>query len=116
MPFTTAAKNAMLGTYTTFYAAAFTANPGETGTNEVTGGTYARVQGTFGAASGGVRQLSSNVDLNIPAGTTVTHIGWFTAATGGTFIGPTDTVDETFAAAGVFRILAASTSLSLTDS
>lgn len=115
MPFTTAAKNAMLGTYTTFYAAAFTADPGQTGASEVTGGTYARVQGTFTAAANGTRNLDADVEINIPAGVTVTHAGWFTAATGGQLISSHDIADESYNSAGTLRLTAASTSLSLTD-
>ena len=60
---------------------------GLTGANEVTGGTYARVAMTFGAASGGSADSSSTPQLNVPAGTTVQFIGLWTALTGGTFIG-----------------------------
>ena len=55
-------------------------------TTEVTGGSYGRVQtvwptGTNGSGAG------SQVAINVPAGTTVTHLGVFSAASGGSPIG-----------------------------
>lgn len=63
---------------------AHTTDPGTTGTNEVVGGSYARQQTTWGAASSGDR-IGSQVVIPIPAGTTVTYWGLWTA--GGTFRG-----------------------------
>jgi hypothetical protein len=39
---------------TTYYLGLNTSDPGTTGTGEVTGGSYAREEAAFGAASGGV--------------------------------------------------------------
>ncbi|QLF84005.1 hypothetical protein SEA_UPYO_26 [Gordonia phage Upyo] len=69
------------------YISAHTADPGTTGANEVAAGPdYNRVQATFptGAAGSGT---APQVSIPIPAGVTVTHIGVWSAATGGTFIG-----------------------------
>lgn len=68
------------------YISAHTADPSGTGASEVTGGTYARQQTTWGAASGGSR-IGSQVHIPVPSGTTVTHWGLWTAASGGTFKG-----------------------------
>jgi hypothetical protein len=68
------------------YISAHTADPGTGGTSEVAGGSYGRVQTTWGAASSGDR-TGSQVAINIPAGTTVTHWGLWTTASGGTFKG-----------------------------
>lgn len=69
------------------YISAHTADPGTTGTSEV---TYAsagtRQQTTWGSASSGDR-VGSQVTLAIPASTTVTHWGIWSAATAGTFYG-----------------------------
>lgn len=65
------------------YISLHTADPGETGANEVTGGTYARVQVDFTAASGGAL---SNVALADFTGLpTTTVVGWaaWDASSGG---------------------------------
>lgn len=89
MAFTNATKEAgalavtALGNWISLH----TADPGTTGTGEVTGGSpaYARKQTTWsgGAADGSV--AGSPVAIDVPAGT-YTHIGVWTAATAGTFV------------------------------
>lgn len=83
---TTALKNTLATSYKTaaVYAALFTADPGGTGTvvGEVSGGTYARVAVSWGAASGGV--VTGTATLNVPASTTITFAGVCTSGTGGT--------------------------------
>ncbi len=92
----------------TTFVSLHTGDPGTTGANEVSGGTYARVAVTFGAQStisGGRRiSVASQVSVNVPAGTTVTFVGVFDAVTGGNFIAGLDSNDETFAAAGIANI------------
>lgn len=65
-----------------------TSDPGTTGTGEASGGSpaYARKQTTWtgGAADGSV--TGSQVAFDVPAGT-YTHIGVWSAATAGTFVG-----------------------------
>lgn len=65
-----------------------TSDPGTTGTGEASGGSpaYARKQTTWtgGAADGSV--AGSPVAFDVPAGT-YTHIGVWSAATAGTFVG-----------------------------
>jgi hypothetical protein len=84
------------------WISAHTADPGTTGTSEVTGGSYARQQTTWGAASGSgpVTRAGTQVTIPIPSGTTVTHFGLFTAVTGGTFEGFVDSADEVFGSGG----------------
>jgi hypothetical protein len=62
-----------------------------TGTNELTGGTpaYARIGATWAAASGGAKNSSAQMVFNVAAGSTVRFVGWWTAVTGGTFLGMT---------------------------
>lgn len=87
------------------FLSAHTAAPGETGANEVTGGTYARKAVTLAAASAGSKAISGSVVFDIPAGTTVTHIGCFTAVTAGTFIAWDDmTSAEPFGADGTLTV------------
>jgi hypothetical protein len=63
---------------------AHTADPGSTGASEVAGGTYARQTTVWGGAAAGER-VGSQVAIPIPAATTVTHWGLWTA--GGVFKG-----------------------------
>jgi hypothetical protein len=67
----------------TVYVALHTADPGETGASEVTGGSYARQAVTFGAASGGA--VSNTGAINFPAmpAVTVTHASLWDASTAG---------------------------------
>jgi hypothetical protein len=51
-----------------------TATPGTTGANEVAGGAYARVATTWGAISA-ASTTGSQVTINVPASTTITHWG-----------------------------------------
>jgi len=63
-----------------------TATPGTTGASEVSGGAYARIQTTKAGISG-ASEAGSQVTINVPAGTTITHFGIWTAVTAGTYLG-----------------------------
>ena len=107
MAMTEALRNALLDqgrTNLTFFASLHTAAPGTTGLNEVSGGSYARVAVTYSAASGGQMQISSTATLNVPAGTTVTHVGLFSASTAGTFYASFDPADEAFGSDGTLDL------------
>lgn len=85
------------------YISAHTADPSTTGTNEVSGGSYARQQTTWAAASAGSR-AGSQVSVPIPAATSVTHWGIWSASTAGTFLGGFALgATETFGAAGTLN-------------
>lgn len=78
------------------------ADPGGSGANELSGGAYARVTNSWGAASGGVA-ATTQASINVPAGAHPTHFGeWSQQAAGGTFRGgnPLGTDPGTFASAG----------------
>ena len=89
MAFTNATKEAgalavtALGNYVSLH----TADPGTTGASEATGGSpaYGRKQTTWtgGASDGSVP--GAQVTLDAPAGT-YTHVGVWSASTGGTFV------------------------------
>ena len=89
MAFTNATKEAgalavtALGNYVSLH----TADPGTAGTSEATGGSpaYGRKQTTWtgGASDGSVP--GSQVTFDAPAGT-YTHVGVWSASTGGTFV------------------------------
>lgn len=94
-----ATKETMALSFTASWVAAMTSSSAE-----VTGGSYARQQTTWtGGASDGV-VTGSQVTLQIPAGTTVTHIGYFAASTGGTVVEYVPITPETFAAAGELKV------------
>lgn len=115
MPYSTTGKNIMLDSLLVTHASLHTADPGNTGANEVTGGSpaYARKAITMAAASGGTRTASDTPVFDVPGGgTTVTHVGFWTAATAGTFLGSDDlAASETFASQGQFTITSSSLSI-----
>ena len=105
MPYTTAALtvkvNAIAAAYP--YISAHTADPGSSGANEVSGGSYARQLTTFAAAtgSGPVTRTGTQVTIPMPSGaTTVTHYGQWSAVSGGTFGGSVDCTDQAFSSGG----------------
>jgi len=90
--FTTAsadtALQAVFPTTTTFYLSLHTADPGTTGANEVSGGSYARQPITFAAASGGSQSSSDAQSFTgMPAETSgCPYFGVQTALTAGTYV------------------------------
>lgn len=108
MPYVNASKNTMLDHLGTLglYVSLHTADPGATGTNEVTGGSpaYARKSVTWAAASGGSKAASNQPEFDVPASTTITHVGIWSASTSGTFYGSGTITSETFAAQGTYTL------------
>lgn len=103
--YTDATKNAAVNAIAGLgvYISAHTADPGTTGTSEVAGGSYARQATTWGAASAGVR-AGSQISASIPAGTTITHWGIWSASTAGTFVGGFAlSASEVFGSAGTWQ-------------
>lgn len=103
--YTDATKNAAVNAIAALgaYISGHTADPGTTGTNEVAGGSYARQLTTWGAASAGVR-AGSQISASIPASTTITHQGVWSASSGGTFIGSVAlSSPEVFGSAGTWQ-------------
>jgi hypothetical protein len=62
-----------------------TGTTGTTGTNEATGGGYARQAMTWNAAASGTRTNSGTASFTTTGSTANTHIGTFSASTAGTF-------------------------------
>ncbi len=88
------------------YASLHTADPGATGASEVTGGTpaYARVAITWTAgATDGVYTGALATPFDVPANTTITHIGLWTAATAGSFVDKA-ALPATFASQGTLTV------------
>ncbi len=85
-------------------AALYTGDPGAVGTsNEVTGGTYARKTCAWSASGNGTMALNGTVVFDIPAGTTVSYVGFWNSA-GSVFYGSADVTDEVFANAGTYSL------------
>lgn len=120
MPYSTYLKNKLLDTLgntsfavTTVYLSLHTANPGDTGASEVSGGSpaYARKSLTWSAAASGSKAISNAPVHDVPAGVTVTHVGLWDAVTAGNWLGYVDVTDEVFAAQGTYTTTAGSLNL-----
>lgn len=83
--FTVNGSNQLLDATDITHASAHTAYPGESGANEVSGGSpaYARVAITFGSAASRVLTQSGSDDLDIPDGSDVAWFGFWDASTSG---------------------------------
>jgi hypothetical protein len=68
---------------TTPYISLHTADPGETGASEVTGGSYVRQAGSFASASGGTITSDAAVNFTGMPAVTVTHVGVWDSLIGG---------------------------------
>lgn len=87
------------------YVSLHTADPGTTGTSEVTGGApaYARKAATWTAGSvDGV--VTVTVTFDVPASTTVTYVGLWTASTAGTFLDKAAVTSQAFASQGTYQV------------
>lgn len=82
------------------------ADPGATGINELAGGAPAYARKAISFAPAALGNADSNVQpvFDVPAGSTVTHVGFWTAATLGTFLGADPVTNEVFAAQGQYRL------------
>lgn len=74
------------------YISLHTADPGNTGASELSGGAYARqAQGTWAAAGNNPTSYSNSATIEFPVATThwgtITHFGIWSASSAGTFYG-----------------------------
>jgi hypothetical protein len=107
MAYSTYFKNTALDAVITgVYVSAHTADPGITGASEVSGGSpaYARKAISFAAASSGSKAASSTPAIDVPAATTVTHLGFWDASTSGHFLAGANVDDETFNNQGTYTV------------
>ena len=78
------------------------ADPGTTGLNEISGGTYVRVQTTWGTAAAS-SMAGSQVTIQVPAGVTVAYWGVWTASTAGFYYeGGTLPLSQAYIQAGTY--------------
>lgn len=101
-------NNSAAPAVTTPWVSLHTADCGETGANEVTGGSYARQSAGFGAAAAGAVANTANIDFTGMPAVTVTHAGiWSssTATASANFIwGGALTASKSVGAGSTFRI------------
>jgi hypothetical protein len=69
----------------TVYLSLHDDDPGATGADEITGGSYAREAVAFGAASSGAVANTGVIEFEDMPAVTVTHVGYWSASTAGTF-------------------------------
>lgn len=74
-------NNAAAPAVATPYISLHDADPGETGANEVTGGSYARQSGAFGNATAGAVSNTATIDFTGMPAATVTHVGVWSSST-----------------------------------
>lgn len=93
------------------YVSLHTADPSTGGTSEVTGGSpaYARKTLSWAASSGGSKSSNASIVFDVPASTTITHLGYWSAGTGGTYYGSRALdASQTFATQGTYTIASGS--------
>lgn len=108
MPYTTEGKNAMLDELAALatHIALHTAVPSTGTPNEVAGGSpaYARKANAWNAAAAGSLDNSNVPVFDVPGSTTVTHVGFWTAVSGGTLLAYAAVTNETFGAQGTYTV------------
>lgn len=115
MPLNDNAKNLMLNQLgaVAVWASLHTADPGTTGTSEISGGSpaYARKAITWNAAAAGSLDNNANPVFDVPPLTTVSWAGFWSASSGGTFYGSANLTDESFTLQGIYTLTDADISL-----
>jgi hypothetical protein len=88
------------------YASLHSADPGDTGANELSGGSpaYARKAITWNAAAAGSMDDSNVPVFDVAAGSTVLYVGLWSALTSGTFYGATLVTQETYGGQGTYTL------------
>jgi hypothetical protein len=97
------------------YISLHTGDPGLTGANEVTGGSYARQAASFAAGGSKASETDTLEEFTGMPACTVTHIGIWDAASGGNFLwGGTNSGTQGVAAGNTFRIASGALDISVT--
>ncbi len=97
--------NAAAPAIATVYTSLHTADPGETGASEATGGSYARQSTAFNVAAAGLSDNSANIVFTSMPAATLTHVGLWDASSGGNFLwGGSLTASKTTNSGDTFQI------------
>lgn len=108
---TDAGRDAALAGFTAeaVRASLHTADPGDAGGSEVSGGGYVRASLSWGDPDAGEVRSAVALSWDVPAGVTVTHMGYWAA--GGVFLGSRPLGQrESFASPGTFTVAAGAVS------
>lgn len=81
-------------TVSSVYVALHTDDPGELGSNEVSGNGYSRQLGSFTTASGGGLRNDSDLFFGSMPACTVTHIGIWSSGAGGDYLWSGETLSS----------------------
>lgn len=111
MAYSTAGLNKMLDALAIDHASLHSADPGNTGASELSGGSpaYARKVVAMGSASAGSASETSQPVFDVPAGATVAYVGFWSS---GVFVGSDAVTNETYGAQGTYTLNTATVSLS----
>jgi hypothetical protein len=91
------------GAYPARYLSLHTDDPGDTGANEVAGGSYARQAITWQPASSGAKSINEAPVFQVPSDTTIKFFGLWSASSGGSWRGGDPLPkDETFSGPGTY--------------
>ena len=105
MAYTTVGKNKMLAALGVTHVSAHTGDPGQTGTAEISNaGIYGRISISFSAPVGGALDAVGVQEIAIPAGTTVTHLGYWDSEDAGAFLAVSAIPPETFNNEGTLTV------------
>lgn len=86
-------------------ASLHTADPGATGSDEVSGGSYARQSISWDPASGGQVDATADLVFDVPGGNTVSHLGlWDGSATPVWLGGIPLSTPESYGGAGAYTV------------
>ena len=109
MPLTTSIKNTLLDSLPSItHVSAHSGFPGDTGANEISGGSYARAAIAFAAASNGQRLATSSPVISVQNGKTITYLGFWSS---GTFVGSVAVATAVFGGDGTYTVSNAKLSL-----
>lgn len=113
MPYSELAKDQMLDAIAPTKVSLHTAEPNSSGSNEVSGGSYARQNIAWSAASAGVKDDTTNgAVFPVPAGTHVKFVGFWK---GSEWMGFEKCTEEIFAGAGNYTLTDAKLTLNLIE-
>lgn len=109
-------NNGSFASGATVYVSLHTADPGEDGATEASGGSYARqASGGFAAAAAGTTDNDAIIDFTSMPAATITHVGIWDAVSAGNFlIGGALSASKTTNAGDTFRIAAGDLDVTLT--
>lgn len=97
----------------TVYASLHTADPGETGASEASGGSYARQAITWNAAASGSMTNNGAINFTVMPAATITGIGIWDAASNGNFLWGGTTTSKTTNAGDTYQIPSAALTVSV---